>query len=137
MATPTKQARRGGGTTNQKENTDQADIQQTGTDQTGAEAVPAPVHRSAIESSESTAGRPRAAADKATRRNSTEVTVPFLGTVKLPAADELAFLGGVGVLAVVGAIEWPVAVVLGAGHALAANHRNKVLREFGEALERV
>jgi hypothetical protein len=61
--------------------------------------------------------------------------MPFLGTVTLPAAGELAFLGGVGVLAVVGAIEWPIAAVLGAGHLLASNQRNKVLREFGEALE--
>ncbi|MBV9846743.1 MAG: hypothetical protein JOZ47_17000 [Kutzneria sp.] len=81
-------------------------------------------------------GRTHAAADKATQHNSTRITVPFLGTVKLPAAEELAFLGGVGVLAVVGAIEWPVAVVLGAGHALATNRRDKVLREFGEALEK-
>ena len=88
-----------------------------------------------VEQTRSTAGHPQAAADQATRRNSTEVWLPLVGTVKLPAPEELAFLGGVGVLAVVGAIEWPVAVVLGAGHALATNRRNKVVREFGEALE--
>ena len=124
MATPTKQTRRGVGTTNQEQ------------DQTPTDAAENHVPEQTAESSASTVGHPRAAADKATRRNSTQVTVPFLGTVKLPAADELAFLGGVGVLAVVGAIEWPVAVVLGAGHALAANRRNKVVREFGEALEK-
>jgi hypothetical protein len=83
------------------------------------------------------AGHARAAADQATRRNSTQVNLPLVGTVKLPATDELAFLGGVGVLAVVGAIEWPVAVVLAAGHALASSRRNKTVREFGEALEKV
>ena len=76
-----------------------------------------------------------AATCAATQHHSTKVTMPFLGTVQLPAADELAFLGGVGVLAVVGVIEWPVAVILGAGHALAMNHRYRMLREFGEALE--
>lgn len=84
-----------------------------------------------------TTAHARAAADQATRRNSTQVSVPLLGTVKLPATDELAFIGGVGLLAVVGAIEWPVAVLLGAGHALASSHRNKVVREFGEALEKL
>lgn len=84
----------------------------------------------------STQGRPRAAADRATRRNSTEISLPVVGAVRLPAPDDLAFLGGVGVLAVVGAIEWPVAVVLGLGHALASRRGNKVVQEFGEALER-
>ena len=79
--------------------------------------------------------RPRAAAEHATRHNSVHVSVPFLGTVRLPASEELAFLGGIGVLAVVGVIEWPVAVALAAGHALAHNRRNKVVREFGAALE--
>src|SRR5437868_2109272 len=79
----------------------------------------------------STGRTPRAAADQATRHNSTQVNLPLLGTVRLPATEELAFLGGVGVLAVVGAIEWPVAVVLAAGHTLASNRRNKVVREFG------
>jgi hypothetical protein len=131
MATPTKPARPGGGTTDQENGT-----HQTRPDQTRIEAAEDHTPEETAESSESTAGHPRAAADKATRHNSTQVSMPFLGTVKLPAADELAFLGGVGVLAVVGAIEWPIAVVLGAGYALAASRRDKVVREFGEALEK-
>ena len=83
----------------------------------------------------SAAGHPAAAADQADRNNRVTFSVPLFGTVRLPAGDELAFLGGVGALAVVGIIDWPVAVVLGAGHTLAAKHRGKVLREFGEALE--
>jgi hypothetical protein len=79
--------------------------------------------------------RPRAAADTVARRDSVRVRVPLLGQVGLPPADDLAFLAGVGVLAVVGAVEWPVAVLLGVGHALASRRRDKVLREFGEALE--
>jgi hypothetical protein len=56
--------------------------------------------------------------------------------VHLPPAEELAFLAGAGVLAAVGAVEWPVALLLGVGHMLATNARNKVIREFGEALEK-
>ncbi|MGI5247352.1 hypothetical protein [Dactylosporangium sp. CA-139066] len=78
----------------------------------------------------------RTAAHLATDHNSTQVSLPMLGTFRLPAGEELAFLGGIGVLAVLGAIEWPVAVVLAAGHALATNRRNKVVHEFGEALEK-
>lgn len=78
---------------------------------------------------------PRQAAETAERHHSVQVSLPLLGTMRLPATDELAFLGGVAALAVIGALEWPVAVAVGAGHALAAKHRNKVVREFGEALE--
>jgi hypothetical protein len=128
MATPTKQARRGGRTTDNGRDTEQttADAEESVRDETTA----------GKRSSKPTAMHAHAAAVKATRRNSTQVTVPLLGTVNLPAADELAFLAGMGVLTVVGAIEWPIAVVLAVGHTLAANRRNKVIREFGEALEK-
>ena len=79
----------------------------------------------------------RTAAHRVTDHNSTHLNVPMLGTFQLPPADELAFLGGIGVLAVIGAIEWPVAAVVAAGHTLASNRRNKVVHEFGEALEKV
>src|SRR5579859_7471719 len=82
------------------------------------------------------ASQPHEAAAKAKRTTRTRVPVPLIGHVDLPPADELAFMAGIGALAVVGAVEWPVAVVLGAGHALANLRRNKMLREFGEALER-
>ncbi|MFF5225597.1 hypothetical protein [Dactylosporangium sp. NPDC000521] len=77
----------------------------------------------------------RTAAHHVTEHNSTRLNVPMLGTFQLPPTDELAFLGGIGVLAVMGAIEWPVAVVVAAGHTIATNRRNKVVHEFGEALE--
>jgi hypothetical protein len=59
-----------------------------------------------------------------------------LGKVALPPPDELAFLAGAGLLAAAGAVDWPVAVLLGVGHVLANRRNNRVLREFGEALER-
>jgi len=79
--------------------------------------------------------RPRAAAEHATHHDSVEVGLPVVGPVRLPSRPELAFLGGVGLLALAGAVEWPVAVVLGAGHWLASKRGNKVVREFGRALE--
>jgi hypothetical protein len=133
MATQTR-ARSGVGTardghdTGQANPTADADV----TDETVSDEAPPDTARTGV----STGNHPRAAADQATRHNSTQVHLPMLGTVRLPATEELAFLGGVGVLAVVGAIEWPVAVVLAAGHTLATNRRNKVVQEFGEALEK-
>jgi hypothetical protein len=63
------------------------------------------------------------------------VVLPWIGHVPLPSADELAFVAGIGALAVVGAIEWPVAAVLGAGRLLAHAHRWRSLAAFGDALE--
>lgn len=77
----------------------------------------------------------RRAAARARERDCLHLELPVLGTVTLPAGDQLAFLGGVGVLAVVGLIEWPVAVVVTAGHLLSASRSHRVLRGFGEALE--
>ena len=65
----------------------------------------------------------------------TRLQIPVVGAVTFPCRDQLVFFGGLGLLAVVGLIEWPVAAVVGAGHLLAAKRNNKALREFGEALE--
>jgi hypothetical protein len=61
--------------------------------------------------------------------------MPFIGRLRLPSPEEVAFIGGVAVLVMVGVVEWPVGVVLGVGHALALSRRNRVVRAFGEALE--
>jgi hypothetical protein len=73
---------------------------------------------------------------EATRRDATRLTLPVVGAVTLPAKEELAFLAGVGLLAVAEIVEWPVALVLIVGHTLAKRRRDKVLRGFGEALEK-
>jgi hypothetical protein len=77
----------------------------------------------------------RRAAHKATHRNAMHVTVPVLGQVALPPAEQLAYLGGIGALVALGLLEWPVGALLGAGHLLAADRNNKILADFGEALE--
>ncbi len=77
------------------------------------------------------------AAEQATRRNMTRLNLPVLGELHLPPLDEIAFLGGVAALTLLGILEWPIALLVGVGHALALSHRNKVLHAFGEALEAV
>ncbi|MDX2826408.1 hypothetical protein PV416_36420, partial [Streptomyces ipomoeae] len=74
------------------------------------------------------------AAERAVTHNTVTLDV-FGARVELLPPEQLAFLAGVGVLAAVEIIEWPVALVLAVGHQLAHSHHGRVLREFGEALE--
>jgi hypothetical protein len=77
----------------------------------------------------------RAAAARVEREQHITVTLPFVGDVQLPPPGHLAFYGGVIALAALELVEWPVAVALAAGHALANQHHNTTIRQLGEALE--
>ena len=61
--------------------------------------------------------------------------LPILGTVQLPRPDQLAYYAAVGVLVALELIDWPVAVLVAAGHALATQQHNRAIQEFGEGLE--
>jgi len=63
------------------------------------------------------------------------VSIPLLGKVTLPPQDELAFLAGTALLAAVGVVEWPVALLMGVGFTLKHRQNNRALQDFGEALE--
>ena len=63
------------------------------------------------------------------------IQLPVLGELNLPAPEQVAFIGGVAFLAVIGVLEWPVAALLGIGHVLATDAHRKVVRAFGEVLE--
>lgn len=63
------------------------------------------------------------------------VNLPVVGKVEIPRPDQLAYFGGLAALAAFELIDWPVAVVIAAGHLLASSHHNKVLEELGEAIE--
>ncbi|MFF4347370.1 hypothetical protein [Streptomyces sp. NPDC001530] len=90
-----------------------------------------PVRRGASGADTTSAG---AAAGRVVANNAVTLDV-FGARLELPPPDHLAFLAGVGVLAAVDVLEWPVALVLAVGHQLAHSHHSRVLREFGEALE--
>lgn len=77
----------------------------------------------------------REAAAKAMGQNSWRVDLPGLGQVALPPAPELAYIGGIALLTALEFIEWPVGLVLVSGHLMARNHHNKLIQDFGEALE--
>jgi hypothetical protein len=77
---------------------------------------------------------PHAAADAAVARNAVVLDV-FGRRLELPPPEHLAFVAGLGVLAALEIIEWPVAVAITVGHKLAHSHHGRLLREFGDALE--
>ncbi len=65
------------------------------------------------------------------------VNLPLIGQTEIPRPEQLAYYGGLAALAAFELIDWPVALVIAAGHLLAANHHNKLLEELGEAMEEV
>jgi hypothetical protein len=66
--------------------------------------------------------------------HTTRIQVPGLGTIEM-SRPELVFVGGIAALGVFGFLDWPLALVLGAGHLLAADRSSRRARELGEALE--
>ena len=79
--------------------------------------------------------RGRQAAEKVAEKNSLRVDVPVIGTLTLPPPQQLAYVGGIVALAALDVIDWPVGLVLVAGHVLATRSRNKIVQDFGDALE--
>ncbi|MGC5018803.1 hypothetical protein [Micromonospora sp. DT47] len=63
------------------------------------------------------------------------VEIPMLGEVAVPPPDKVAYYAGLGVLAALQVIEWPLALVITAGHLLADQHMSGLAKGLGEALE--
>jgi hypothetical protein len=63
------------------------------------------------------------------------VELPLIGHVRMPPPDHLVFYGGLVALAAMQLVEWPLALVLGVGHALAESHHSRVAQELGQALD--
>ena len=79
----------------------------------------------------------REAVNKIREGESFAVNLPIVGKVDIPRPEQIAYYGGLAALAALEIIDWPVALVIVAGHVLASNHRNKILEELGEAMEEV
>lgn len=77
----------------------------------------------------------RSAVERVRDAQSFAVDLPVVGRVRIPRPDQFAYYGALAGLAALEIIDWPIALVIGAGHALAENHHNKVAEELGEALE--
>jgi hypothetical protein len=77
----------------------------------------------------------REAVEKVREGETFVVNVPVVGQMEIPRPEQLAYYGGLAALAALELIDWPVALVIAAGHLLAANHHNRLLEELGEAME--
>jgi hypothetical protein len=82
---------------------------------------PASTHRSAVE--------------RVREAESFAVNLPGVGRVAIPRPEKLAYFGALAILAAVEIIDWPIALVIAAGHVLAENQHNRIVEEIGEALE--
>ena len=75
-----------------------------------------------------------ASADKSPQQRA--VTLPVLGIrVPLPTAERLVYYGGIAGLVSAELIEWPIALVVIAGHEILKRSRNPVVRGAGKAAE--
>jgi hypothetical protein len=77
----------------------------------------------------------REAVEKVREGETFVVNVPVVGQMEIPRPEQLAYYGGLAALAALELIDWPVALVIAAGHLLASNHHNRLLEELGEAME--
>jgi hypothetical protein len=78
-----------------------------------------------------TSGPSRNAAERATGEG---IRLPVIGRLPI-SRDQAGFYAGLGALAAVGLIDWPVAAAVGAGHWLVRRSQSGTLRAFGEALD--
>ena len=81
--------------------------------------------------------RGKRAAERIREIETVVVNLPGLGRVRVPRPrpEQLAYYGVLGALAAFELIEWPIALVIGAGHLLAQNQHSRVAQELGEALQ--
>ena len=73
------------------------------------------------------AGTPATAAADAVQAHATALTLPGVGTVELPSKGSFAYYAAVAGLTALGLIDWPVALLVAAGHLLAQQHGHAVL----------
>lgn len=69
------------------------------------------------------------------RGYSRRVRIPRVGELAVPPPDRIAYYAGLGVLAALQVIEWPLALVITAGHMLSDQHFSGLVKGVGEALE--
>ena len=77
----------------------------------------------------------RSAVERVRDAETFAVRLQVVGQVRIPRPEQLAYYGALAGLAALEIIDWPIALAIGAGHALAASHHHKVASELGDALQ--
>ncbi|MHB8296643.1 MAG: hypothetical protein ACYDH5_18935 [Acidimicrobiales bacterium] len=80
-------------------------------------------------------GHHKQAVHTAIEKNTVHVDVPFVGHVALPPPEQIIWYSTIAAMTAVGVLEWPLAVIVSFGHALATLRSNKVLSDVGDAME--
>ncbi len=73
--------------------------------------------------------------DKRVHMYPTRVRLPLIGDVTAPPPGQMAYFAGLGILAAVEIIEWPLALVIGTGHLLSHQPWSRILGGLGGAAE--
>ncbi len=74
--------------------------------------------------------------DGTTQDRRLSITLPLVGIrLTMPPPDHLAWYVGLGAMAVVELIEWPVALVIAAGHAIAQDTHHPTVANLAEGAE--
>lgn len=60
------------------------------------------------------------------------MNLPVVGRVRIPRPEHLAYYGALGVMAAVEIIDWPIALAIGVGHALASNTTTMLRKSSGK-----
>lgn len=106
---------------------------------TSASALPAGEHNGAKGAGSPPArrstGKSRTAARARLQKEPAKVSLPLVGEIALPEGSRVAFYGGLTAFAILGLLDWPVALIVGAGHLLTENRHNETLEALGEVLE--
>lgn len=79
----------------------------------------------------------RAASYEANMADHLVMTLPILGEVVLPTPAQLSYHAAVATLLALEIIDWPIALVIAAGHALASQQHHRTVERFGEASEKI
>lgn len=115
-------------------NTPKSETHSTGPSKTGPKSVAnRPSSTASAPGHQGVSGR--AAAQKVDDASHVRLQLPLLGSIRLPEPQRLTYYVAIGALGALGVLEWPVALVLAGGHALASDQHNRAVHQFGEALE--
>jgi hypothetical protein len=74
--------------------------------------------------------------EKGIVKNTPHVVLPLVGIrIDLPRPEQLAWYAGLGIMTAFELVDWQVALIVGAGHLIAAHARNASIAQLAEGAE--
>lgn len=69
------------------------------------------------------------------RLHTPTIELPIVGVIHAPAREDVALLAGLSIVAVVGVVEWPIALALAGVHVLVRQSHSRSIAVIGDAME--